>query len=165
MRRPSGKTSSRRRMRTQVGGSTERPQERGGYRRGVGCSGRRSCGRLCCICPAFMGGKERPPVSSRWRSRAASRGCGLRLSFLCTSLGALEKAVPLLRSLQPGFDVGSPSFFPFPVQRRRRRLTWRSPWRRTSTDGSWRKGQWRPGQSRMPLLSSGSRPYCAAALL
>lgn len=144
-----------------------------GHRRGVRCLERRSCGQLCCICPAFMwGGKETSCLLNMEKQGCkvgtrTSQGCGLGLwlSFLCTLISALEKAVPLLRTLRRGFDVNSSSFFPFPVQWRRRRLTWRSPWRRTSTDGSWRKGQWRPGRSRMPLPSSGSWPYCDGALL
>uniref|UniRef100_A0A8C9FJ91 Uncharacterized protein n=1 Tax=Pavo cristatus TaxID=9049 RepID=A0A8C9FJ91_PAVCR len=108
---------------------------------------------LLCLPSLHVGGKETSCLLEVGKQSCkvgtgSSQGCGLRLSFL----SVLWKG--LLRMLQPGFGLNSASFFPFPVQWRRRRLTWRSPWRRTSTDGSWRRGQWRPGRSRMPLPSS-----------
>jgi len=55
-------------------------------------------------------------------------------------------------------------FPPLPVQWRRRRPTWRSPWRRTSTGGCWRRDRWRPGRLKMPLPSSGTWP-CRCSLV
>uniref|UniRef100_A0A8C2TFX8 Coiled-coil domain containing 124 n=1 Tax=Coturnix japonica TaxID=93934 RepID=A0A8C2TFX8_COTJA len=114
----------------------------------LGCLERRRCRAALLYLPSIWGGGKETSCLFEVEKQKSGLSFILRLwlSFLCASLSTLVKAVSVLRASQQGSDVNTSLFIPFPAQWRRRKLTWRSHWRRTSTDGSWRKGQWRPGQ-------------------